>query len=509
MSFDLRYYLAVVMRRLHYVALTFAAVTAVALVVALRMQPIYESQARLLLESPRIPDTLAAPTVETAALEQLQIVEQRLMTRSNLLAIARQFNALGGIATMTPDEIVDAMRRATKIDKQAGRDQATLMTISFRAGTARAAADVVNEYVTRILTDNTASRTGQAQDTLQFFTQEVDRLSTDLSTQSAAILDFQNANADALPDTLDYRLTQQSNLQERLATIERDLTSLRDQRARLIEIYRATGQLEGSQRSPEATQLAQLQADLSRARAIYSATNPKVVLLESSIAELQARIDRQSEPQPEDSGAPPSLSPLDIQTAQIDAQMEQLEQQAKDIAAELVRLKESIDRTAAVAVQLQALQRDYENTQVQYATATDRLSKASTGERIEALAKGQRIGVLDAATVPDAPYSPNRVKIVTLGGLAGLVLGFGLILLTELLNSAIRRPTDLERHLQIIPIGVIPYIETPREIARRRWLIAGVLILGVVGLPLAVWAVDRFYLPIDLIVDKIFKKLNL
>ncbi|MCW1920771.1 lipopolysaccharide biosynthesis [Rhodobacter sp. KR11] len=506
MNFDPRYYLAVVMRRLHYLVLTFAAITAVAAVVAFRMQPVYESQARLLMESPRIPDSLAAPTVATAALEQLQIVEQRLMTRTNLLAIARQFDALPGIATMTPDEIVEAMRRASKIDKQAGRDQATLMTVSFRAPTAKAAADVVNEYVTRILTDNTATRTGQAQDTLQFFTQEVERLSTNLSTQSTAILEFQNKNADALPDTLDYRLTQQSNLQERLAGVERDLASLRDQRARLVEIYRSTGQLGATQITPEAAQLAQLQTDLARARAIYSATNPKVTLLESTIAELQAKIDTQAPP---DANGQVVMTPLDIQTTQIDAQLAQLELQARDITTELAKLKESIDRTAAVAVQLQALQRDYDNTQVQYATATDRLSKASTGERIEALAKGQRIGVLDAATVPDAPYSPNRVKIMALGGVAGIVLGFGLILLTELMNSAIRRPTDLERHLQIIPIGVIPYISTPREIARRRWVIAAVLVVGVVGLPLAVWAVDRFYLPIDLIVDKIIKKLNL
>ena len=314
----------------------------------------------------------------------------------------------------------------------------------------------------RILTDNTATRTGQAQDTLQFFTQEVDRLSTDLSTQSAAILDFQNANADALPDTLDYRLTQQSNLQERLAVTERDLTSLRDQRARLVEIYRATGQLEGIQRSPEAAQLAQLQADLSRAPChLFGHQSQGRAFGKQHRPSCRPASTANPNRNPKSPAPRPPSRPLDIQTAQIDAQMAQLEQQAKDITAELARLKDSIDRTAAVAVQLQALQRDYDNTQVQYATATDRLSKASTGERIEALAKGQRIGVLDAATVPDAPYSPNRVKIVTLGGLAGLVLGFGLILLTELLNSAIRRPTDLERHLQIIPIGVIPYMETP------------------------------------------------
>lgn len=284
--------------------------------------------------------------------------------------------------------------------------------------------------------------------------------------------------------------------------------------------------------------MAQLQTDLARARAVYAPSNPKITLLEDTIAQLQAKIAAEDQSARTDAaadevgadevggddatgspdgsqgapqGAPQNapMSPLDIQNAQIDSQLTQLEAQARDITTQLAALKDSIDRTAAVAVQLQALQRDYENTQAQYATATDRLSKASTGERIEALAKGQRIGVLDAATVPDSPSRPNRVKIALTGGVAGLILGFGLVILAEILNSAIRRPIDLERHLQITPIGVIPYVHTPREILARRAWIGGGLVAVVVGLPLAVWALDSYYMPIDLIIAKIVKKLGL
>lgn len=548
--FDLRYVLAVVLRRLHWVVASFAAVTALSLVVAFRMTPVYESQARLLLQSPQIPDSLAAPTVDTAALEQLQIVEQRLMTRQNLLEIARKFDALSNLANLTPDEIVEGMRNATQIDKQGGRDQATLMTVTFRAPSALAAADVVNEYVTRILADNTATRTGQAQDTLQFFRQEVDRLSTDLSTQSARILDFQSKNADALPDTLTSRMSQQASLSERLAGIGRDISSLKDQRARLVEIWRATGQIGPAPQSPEAQQLAALEIELARARALYAPGNPKITMLETTIAGLRGKGGAPNAPQDAPQNAPPDapkdttgngagngagngvadpatadpaapapadpapaapaqMTALDLQTTQIDAQLRQLDLQAQDITAQLDKLKDSIDRTAAVAVQLQALQRDYDNIQEQYATASDRLAKASTGERIEALAKGQRIGVLDAATVPDAPARPNRVKMALYGGAGGIALGFALILLAEVLNSAVRRPIDLERQLQITPIGVIPYVFTPREILRRRLVIGLVLVVAVVGLPLAVWAIDTWYMPIDLIIAKVAKKLNL
>lgn len=518
---DLRYYLSVLWRRLHYIVLIFLAVTALTTYVALNLPPLYQSTARLLMESPQIPDALAAPTVDTAALEQLQVIEQRLMTRSNLLDIARKFRTLSEIDTMAPDDIVSAMRKATTITKQAGREQATLMTLTFDAESGQVAAAVVNEYVTRILTDNTASRTSQAQDTLRFFQQEVERLSADLSTQSARILEFQNKNGDALPNTLNYRLTEQSNLQERYAGVQRDIAGLKDQKQRLVEIYRSTGQLDNTRatpQSPEAAGLATLEIDLSQALAVYAPGHPKVVLLQTRIAELQAQISARTAaaeagatPDAEaggDAGSGAPLTMLEIQTTEIDSQIARLTEESADIAKQLEALSASIDRSAGVAVQLEALNRDYANLQAQYDTATDRLSKASTGERIAVLSKGQRIGVLDAATVPDTPARPNRVRIILMGMALGLALGFGLVGLLEMLNSSVRRPVDLERHLNIIPIGTIPYIRTPAEILRLRLSVAVLALVTVAGLPGVVWLIDTYYMPLDIVLAKISSKLG-
>ena len=154
MTLDLKYYFSLLLARLHYVVLIFAAVTAAAVTLAYKLPPVYETSATLLLEAPQIPDALAAPTVNTSPLEQLQVLQQRLMTRPNMLDIARKLKVFPGIDQMTPDDIVTAMQDATTIDITTPRtqrtDQAMLMTITFDAGRAKTAADVVNEYVTRI-----------------------------------------------------------------------------------------------------------------------------------------------------------------------------------------------------------------------------------------------------------------------------------------------------------------------------------------------------------------------
>lgn len=527
MTLDLKYYFSLLLARLHYVVLIFATVTAAAVTLAYKLPPVYETSATLLLEAPQIPDSLAASTVNTSPLEQLQVLQQRLMTRPNLLDIARKLKVFSGIDQMTPDDIVTAMQDATTIDittpRTARTDQAMLMTITFDARRAKTAADVVNEYVTRVLADNLAMRTSQAQDTLQFFKQEVDRLQGEMKAQSAKIVAFQNANTDALPGTLDTRLQQQASLEQRLIAIQHDISALQDQKQQLLALFRSTGQVAGTGalQSPQARMLDQARSDLASAQAIYAPNNPKLVMLQDRVNQLEAAVKAQGDAAAGASGGAAGAGGTDAQTAaaaspmlqaqlaDIDARVGQLAGQQADVQKALATLKASIDRTPQVAVGLDALNRDYVNIQNQYTSASDRLAKATTGERIEAMSKGQRIAVLDAASVPDTPTKPNRVKIAALGTAAGLGLGLGFVLLLELLNTSIRRPIELARGLDITPIVAIPYQRSPDERLRKQLVVGGLLLIVVVGLPAALYAVDTYYLPLDIIIAKINTKLGL
>ncbi|MGR3343758.1 MAG: GumC family protein, partial [Paracoccaceae bacterium] len=162
----------------------------------------------------------------------------------------------------------------------------------------------------------------------------------------------------------------------------------------------------------------------------------------------------------------------------------------------------------AISIMLQSLDRDYLNIQQQYNTAVSRLAKAATGERIELLAKGQRITVLDPAAVPDKPTRPIRAWISIGGTVAGALLGFSLIALMEFLNTAIRRPVDIVSRLGITPIAVVPYIRTPMELVIRRAVFVSVFLLLVIGLPALIFAVHTYYLPLDLIYERIAGKIG-
>ena len=84
----------------------------------------------------------------------------------------------------------------------------------------------------------------------------------------------------------------------------------------------------------------------------------------------------------------------------------------------------------------------------------------------------------------------------------GVGAGLGLILLMEMLNRSIRRPVDLSAKLGIQPFATVPYIRTPGEVRRKRAAIIAALALIAVAIPVGLFLVHTYYLPLDLILGR-------
>lgn len=512
---ELSYYFSIFRRRLPYFLIIATVISAISITIAYTLPPAYESRVVLLVESPQIPEDLAASTVRTPAFEQLQIIEQRLMTRANLLDVARAKNVLPNLSELNPDEIVAAMRARTDVNtSNRGRNQAPLMTVTFEAPSARAAAEVLNEYLLIIQEQDAEFRRGRSGETLEFFSQEIDRLGQELDLQSARILKFQQENSDALPDSLEYRLNQQSVFQDRLIQIDRDVADLRNQRSRLLQLYELTGNVDSQRqqpRSPEERQLDDLNDELETALAVYSAENPRVKMLQARIAQLEEKLGRAapSDPGEDDPGGQAELPPvLTIQLSEIDSRIESLEQQKIATRARLEELSETIAKTPEISIALDEMQRRYATLEAQYGQAENRFSRAQTGDRIETRSRGQRLSVIEQPAIPSEPTKPNRMMIAGGGTAFGMLAGLALILLMEMMNTSARRPDDIVKKLGVTPLTTIPYIQTRAQRFRQRALKLLVVLAILVGAPAAVFAVHTYYLPLDLLADRAMDKMG-
>jgi len=511
MNIDFKYYLAIFWRRLPYFVILTALFTSIGVSLAVVLPSQYRATATLLMEGAQIPERLASSTVETNSREQLQIIQQRLLTRDNLLDIADRLNVYGEAENrMNASEIVQNMRSRTELRSDAGRNSATLMRISFRAENPNLSASVANEFVTLVLQENVQMRTNRAGETLEFFEQDVDRLGVELDTQSTRILQFQNENADSLPGSENFLRDERSQASDRLASIEREESLLRDQRVRLVEIFERTGQAatEAEQLTPDQRALATARAELEKALLIYSSRNPRIRFLESRVALLEDRASRA----PADEATEASVdeaSAIQPQLDEIDAALERLSEERSEVQKYLEDVTARLSELPANRITLAKLERDYENLRTQYNEAISRLSAAETGERIELLAKGERITVVEQAVPSERPESPNRPLIAAGGAGAGMLAGLALIMLLELLNRSIRRPVELTDRLGITPLGVVPYIRTEREVVAKRMTIVGVLLALLILIPAVLFYVHSQLMPLDPFLERIANQIGL
>src|ERR1700757_4159228 len=110
------YYLGVLKRRWPYFLIPFVTVLLAGDAVTYLWSPTYLSEGKILVQSQQIPTELVRPTVTSAAQERIQVIEQRTMTRDNLIAIADKFQLFPDKRTlMSVTELVALMKKQTKI----------------------------------------------------------------------------------------------------------------------------------------------------------------------------------------------------------------------------------------------------------------------------------------------------------------------------------------------------------------------------------------------------------
>ncbi|MBP1862308.1 GumC family protein [Rhizobium herbae] len=498
-NIDLGFYLSILRRRLPYL-LAIAVMTLLSAIAAARVIPsVYSSSAKILIEAPQIPVELARSTVPLGAVEQLQILQQQITTRDDLLALAKKLKVYDETKMKRyGEDAVKDMRSRIKFEQlqfdTQGRDQgATVFSVSFLAGKPDMAAKVANELAAMILGRNQRQRTDRAGSTLQFFNQEVARLSSDLNRLEADILKFKTGNRDTLPESLDFRRSQQSRLQERLISLEREESDLHTKRGSLIATYTNAGQLEGAvSLTPEQQILADLNRALAEQLAIFSEASPNITALRSRIASLQNNLLSSPPEKSKNENGPPGerSAPfgLNLQLSDIDNRLQAVAVEKTSVAQRIEDLTRSIAGTPASETVLNSLERNRQNIQVQYNAAIARRAEALTGEQIERRSDGGRFSLLEAATPPVSAISPKRTRIVGLGAFAGVGLGLAFVVLLEVLNKTIRRPVELARLLQSQPLATIPNIGTSDKVRftnpKRRMaamLAAGLVPISFIG----------------------------
>ena len=513
---NLPFLMGVLRRRWLLLASVFTIGSVLALAVAYVLPPIYESQARILVESQQIPSDLARSTITSNPQERIQLIEQRLLTRRNMLDIAERYDVFRA-QSLSPSEIVDKMREAISFESIGVTDArrntiVTGLTITFEADRAQLAAQVANELLTRVLEQNVQQRQAMASETVDFFDAEVERLSAELASIEEEISAFKRENEGSLPESLEFRRSELERLQEAAFDRESRRIVLEEQKRLIeetIEIGAAGLNAPLSRLSASEQELARLQSALAQQRGILADTHPAIRALSSRIASLESSLS--AEPSANDVSDEAAAGDVAVagraaealrQVESIERELDLLTSQQESEQARIAELRASIARTPQVEIALGGLLRAQETAQTRHRAAILKQAEAATGERLEVNRQAERFEILEQPQVADRPSSPNRPVIAAAGMLGSLFLGVGLMGLVEFFNQSLRAPADLEAKLDLRPVVVVPYISTQGEIARRRWTTRLLVFSILVIIPGALFLIDQFYLPLPILIAR-------
>lgn len=113
---DLRFYWSLLMRRLPVMLALLIVCSAFGAVWAIRAPSTYSTYARLLVEGAQIAD---GRDFGTSAAETLQVIEEQLLTRANMIDVANKLNLFGADSDLDVDAKTARMLQNTRINRSA------------------------------------------------------------------------------------------------------------------------------------------------------------------------------------------------------------------------------------------------------------------------------------------------------------------------------------------------------------------------------------------------------
>jgi uncharacterized protein involved in exopolysaccharide biosynthesis len=123
--------------------------------------------------------------------------------------------------------------------------------------------------------------------------------------------------------------------------------------------------------------------------------------------------------------------------------------------------KAALSQDPATDVTMQRLQSEIDSYKKFYDLFVSHSQNAAIDQSAKKVEAEAKYTIIKPATLPLAPESPKRLRIFAMALALALCIGFGSIIMVELLDSSFKNIEDIADYLKLPVIGTIPRIELP------------------------------------------------
>ncbi len=475
-------YLAILKRRWWLVLLPLLILPIVSYSFSYTIPPEYLSQTLVLVEGQKVSEGYVKPVINDDLDSQLSSMKEQILSRSRLQPILENYNLYSTIhADM--DTRLDLMRKDIDI-KPIHSELARGLPgfyISFKASDAHVAQAVCTEITSMFTNENLKQRAQSAEGTTDFLKGQLDNAKRNLDEQDTKLAQFQQKNIGRLPGEENTNSSMLGTLSTQLEAANQDLARKEQDRAMiqsmLAQATNATVSVGGApvaivpMSNPaleaEQAELLTLQSQEADLLLHYTSDYPEVVSVRRKIADVRRKMSQQTTPSATRTpGSPavrenPAVQQLRAQLKYAELGIDAKRKEQAELQGTMRGYQAKLEASPLVDQQYKLLTRDHDTAQAFYNDLLTKMNTATMSTDLEKRQEGEHFQVMDAANLPDAPFSPKRPIFAVTG--AGFGLGLGLLIsgLLEYRDTTLRSERDVWAFTNLPTLGIIPVSDTP------------------------------------------------
>ncbi len=438
---------------------------------------LYRAETMILVEDQKVPENYVKGVDEGNLEQRIFVIQKQVRTHAVLADIVKEFNlypelktegsieaATSELASIITVEMLAKGPRGNFV----GRSSLDAFIISYVHEDPRTAMLVTQRVATRFIDENLKAREQAAQGTTEFFDDEVQQTKRELEQKEDALSQFKSRHAGQLPQQIEANLRALDRLQNDLKTNHENIQRLSDRLALLekhIGEYQRSGTTNPAlvagaiEPDPLIRRLKELREKLVKLRAEFWEEYPDVILTRDELREVERKLVELYGADILKKGEKlldPYLQDLRKQKNEVADELALLKQRQQSLQAERRDYQARVEQAPQIEQDLLILERDYDNMKSNYRSLLDRRLSARVAENLEKRQKGAQFRILESASLPRTPVSPNARRIMVFSLIFGCAIGGGLAMLREHLFPQFRRPEDVEEVLGPQLLGVIP-----------------------------------------------------
>ncbi len=440
-------------QRRYYIIIPFLALLLAGVIAAFLLPTVYRSNATLLVEAQDLPSSLVESPLTGAVDQRIARIRQHVLSRGDLIAVIEQNDLYPDERRSQPmSKIIEKMRHSTvvsalagNIGQQSGTQNNTIaITMSFDYPDPAKAQAVLQSFVTKFLVMDAQNVEDQASLSVRFLEDQANKLQAQIRRIEGDLTGLKARNGAALASSGGGQFID-------TGSFSAQITSLQNENRQLLAQARRPQARGGA--------LANAEAALIEAQARYNDSHPDVALLRERVAQLR----QTAQVAPEDN------STIQEQIAANNVAIQSMIAQRNATLARASSAMAGQARAPAILEQAMQLESRASTLRAQYQQISENLLKAQNSLRMTSERRAEHLTLVEPASLPDQPASPNRPLIIALAAAAGLGFGLLMALALELLFRPIRSPRQLEQ-MQLPVIGIVPLIKDKKPSKRRSFL---------------------------------------